>query len=289
MVCTRAVHSSWSTRIRLLSTVPELRVSFLELQAQAAEEMAAFFAEHRGMTSDEDESRPRPVRRNPSRCQRCTRTLAARRWQRRPHRLHRRRPRRTRESHEPTAAGQTSAMSEPRARLSTRRSPRIDQRSDLNAARDEVLRCGLEMCGDRVVGWSARGAETLERESPDERVQRAVSPGLFRRWPPTGRTSRTVQPDTKVRPSQDSRRLQPKSPFLQPTLRPRALPAQQKTPSGRGFCGVERTGIEPVTSGLQSGSRLSKPPANALTPTRSTAQTLPRPSDREDSRLERAA
>lgn len=44
-----------STRIRLLSTVPELRASFLELQAQAAEEMAAFFAEHRGMTSDEDE------------------------------------------------------------------------------------------------------------------------------------------------------------------------------------------------------------------------------------------
>jgi hypothetical protein len=65
------------------------------------------------------------------------------------------------------------------------------------------------------------------------------------------------QPDTNARSSQNSRRLQPNRGFCsQHSVAAPSLP--NKKPPERGFCGVERTGIEPVTSGLQSERRVCK-------------------------------
>jgi AcrR family transcriptional regulator len=61
-VVTTAVHGLYErdpqlfrTRVRLFATVPELRARFLEMQAQAADEVARIFAEHRGLKSDRRE------------------------------------------------------------------------------------------------------------------------------------------------------------------------------------------------------------------------------------------
>jgi AcrR family transcriptional regulator len=61
-VVTTAVHGLYErdpqlfrTRVRLFATVPELRARFLEMQAQAADEVARIFAEHRGLISDRRE------------------------------------------------------------------------------------------------------------------------------------------------------------------------------------------------------------------------------------------
>jgi AcrR family transcriptional regulator len=61
-VITTALHGLWErdpellrTRIRLFATDPELRASFLDLQARGADDVARLFAEHRGMKSRQDE------------------------------------------------------------------------------------------------------------------------------------------------------------------------------------------------------------------------------------------
>jgi AcrR family transcriptional regulator len=43
------------TRLRLFASVPELRASFLDLQARGADDVARLFAEHRGLKSRQDE------------------------------------------------------------------------------------------------------------------------------------------------------------------------------------------------------------------------------------------